>query len=197
MRQLTSSDPAAALREAGSPFTRDGSARAAAGFTLIELMVTLAVAVILTIMAVPAFQDYLRNDRDWTDANTLVMSLDAARSEAIKEDASVSVCPSVDGTSCSTTTPWSQGWIVLSSATGATPMLTEPALASGMTLTEASGLTAVTFQSTGMVAAAAKFTLCDQRGGSFARFVQVNLTGSVASSPTVGKNLSGLALSCP
>ena len=176
---------------------RGVAARANSGFTLIELMITIAVAAILMTIAVPAFQNFLRNDRQWTTANSLVMALNAARSEAIKQDTAVSVCPTVNGTSCSASSAWSQGWIVLSSATGSTPALTVPSLATGTTLTEASGLTAVTFLSTGMVSAQAAFTLCDARGATQARYVQVGPTGSIASSATVGQSLSGTPLSCP
>lgn len=167
------------------------------GFTLVELLVTIMVGAILLTLAVPAFQSFLGNDRQWTTANSLVMSLNAARSEAIKQDTGVSVCPTANGTTCSTTSPWAHGWIVLSSAPGATPVLTVPALASGTSLTEASGLTAITFLPSGMVTAPASFTLCDARGASYARFVQVTLTGSIASSPTVGQALSGAPLACP
>jgi len=153
-------------------------------------------AILLTI-AFPAFQNFLRNDRQWTDANSLVMSLNAARSEAIKQDTTVSVCPTTNGTSCSAAAPWAQGWIVLSSAAGSTPVLTVPALATGTTVTEANGLTAVTFSSSGMVAAQAAFTLCDARGASQARYVQVGPTGSIASSANAGVALSGAPLTCP
>jgi type IV fimbrial biogenesis protein FimT len=176
---------------------RGVAARANSGFTLIELMITIVVAAILMTIAVPAFQNFLRNDRQWTTANSLVMTLNAARSEAIKQDTAVSVCPTANGTSCSASSAWSQGWIVLSSATGSTPALTVPSLATGTTLTEASGLTAVTFLSTGMVSAQAAFTLCDARGATQARYVQVGPTGSIASSSTVGQSLSGTPLSCP
>jgi len=160
-------------------------------------MVTIAVGFILLLIAVPAMQNFLRNDRQWTVANSLVMSLNAARSEAIKQDAPVSLCPTTNGTSCSTTAPWAQGWIVLSSTANAVPVLTVPALATGTTLTEASGLTAVTFLSTGMVTAPAGFTVCDTRGAADARYVQVTLTGSIASSSRVGHTVNGAALTCP
>jgi type IV fimbrial biogenesis protein FimT len=185
------------LAHCKAPNPRGHAARANSGFTLLELLITIAVAAILMTIAVPAFQNFLRNDRQWTTANSLVMSLNAARSEAIKQDTAVSVCPTATGTSCSATTPWSQGWIVLSSASGSAPALTVPTLATGTTLTEASGLTAVTFLSTGMVSAQAAFTLCDARGATQARYVQVGPTGSIASSSTVGQTLSGAPLSCP
>jgi type IV fimbrial biogenesis protein FimT len=176
---------------------RGTAARANFGFTLIELLIAIGVAAILLTIAVPAFQNFLRNDRQWTTANSLVMTLNAARSEAIKQDTSVSVCPTTNGTSCSGASTWTQGWIVLSSAAGSTATLTTPSLATGTTLTEASGLTAVTFLSTGMVSAQAAFTLCDARGATQARYVQVGPTGSIASSSTVGQSLSGTPLSCP
>lgn len=187
------------------PRTRDGRHERATvgagasgrGFTLIELLITVAVAMILMVIAFPALQNFLRNDRQWTTANSLVMSLNAARSEAIKQDRSVSVCPTTNGTSCSTTAPWAQGWLVLSSAASATPVLTVPPLVTGTTLTEASGLQAVSFLSTGMVAAPASFTLCDSRGAAAARYVQVTLTGSIASSSTTGQAVNGAALTCP
>ncbi len=195
MRHRTSSGPFGAHCKASNP--RGHAARANSGFTLIELLITIAVAAILLTIAIPAFQNFLRNDRQWTTANSLVMSLNAARSEAIKQDTAVSVCPTANGTTCSAASPWSQGWIVLSSASGSTPALTVPSLATGTTLTEASGLTAVTFLSTGMVSAQAAFTLCDPRGATQARYVQVGPTGSIASSSTVGQTLSGAPLSCP
>lgn len=195
MRHRTSSGPFLAHCKASNP--RGHAVRANSGFTLMELLITIAVGAILVTLAVPAFQNFLRNDRQWTTANSLVMSLNAARSEAIKQDTAVSVCPTANGTSCSASSAWSQGWIVLSSASGSTPALTVPTLATGSTLTEASGLTAVTFLSTGMVSAQAAFTLCDARGATQARYVQVGPTGSIASSSTVGQALSGAPLSCP
>ncbi|HZT01599.1 MAG TPA: GspH/FimT family pseudopilin [Steroidobacteraceae bacterium] len=187
------------VRTPGGPHRQPGIGAAAKepGFTLIELMITLAVAMILLVIAFPALQNFLRNDRQWTTANSLVMSLNAARSEAIKQDTAVSLCPTTNGTSCSTTAPWAQGWIVLSGAAGAAPVFTVPPLATGTTLTEANGLQTVTFLSTGMVAAPAAFTLCDSRGAAAARYVQVSLTGSIASSSTVGQTVTGAALTCP
>ena len=197
MRQLTSNDPRPALHEARDRCVPRGRPGRTGGFTLVELLVTIAVAGILAVIGVPALRTFLQNDRQWTNANSLVMSLNAARSEAIKQDAPVSVCPTTNGTSCSTTAAWAQGWIVLSSVANSVPVLTIPALPTGTSLTEANALTAVTFQSTGTVSAPAAFTLCDSRGGTYARYVQVTLTGSIASSPTVGKNTNGAALTCP
>ena len=167
------------------------------GFTLVEILITIAVAAILTAAAVPAFRSFLQNDRAMTQSTSLVLSLNTARSEAIKQDISggVPVCPSIDGRTCSGTSNWAQGWIVLSSVAGSVPTVVVPPLSTGTTMSEASGANTVTFLSSGIVQAPAAFTLCDSRGASVARYIQVTATGRVSSS--VGKNLAGNALTCP
>jgi type IV fimbrial biogenesis protein FimT len=81
------------------------------GFTLIELMVTLVVLGVLLAMGVPSFADLIRNSRSQAATNELVLALNAARVEAVKRGARVSLCPSVNGTSCAGTA-WQSGWIV-------------------------------------------------------------------------------------
>ncbi len=170
-----------------------------AGFTLIELLVTFAVAGILFAVAAPAFRTFLQSDKMLTESNTLAISFNMARSEAIKLDTTVSVCPSADGATCTGTAEWAKGWIVLP-ATGA-PISVTGALPSGTTLTEKNSQTAVTYNSSGVAATlplAAQFTLCDNRGAQYARYVEVSpYSGRVASSNTVGQSLSGTALTCP
>ena len=61
------------------------------GFTLIELMVTIAVVAILTTVAVPGFRDLIRNNRVTTQTNEVVSALNFARTEAIKRGRSVTV----------------------------------------------------------------------------------------------------------
>jgi type IV fimbrial biogenesis protein FimT len=61
------------------------------GFSLIELMVALAVAAILISAAVPGFQHLIISSRLTTTANELVAALNMARSEAIKRNAAVNL----------------------------------------------------------------------------------------------------------
>ncbi len=86
--------------------------RTGKGFTLIELMVTLAVAAILLTVGVPSFRATVENNRLTTAANELVSALNLARSEAIKRGVRVTVCKSADGATCTTSGDWEQGWIV-------------------------------------------------------------------------------------
>ncbi|NMG63689.1 prepilin-type N-terminal cleavage/methylation domain-containing protein [Azoarcus indigens] len=62
------------------------------GFTLIELMVTLAVAAILAAMAAPSFRTLLANNRLSTQTNELVGAVTFTRSEAVKRGRNVTLC---------------------------------------------------------------------------------------------------------
>jgi type IV fimbrial biogenesis protein FimT len=82
------------------------------GFTLIELMVTLALAAIVLTLAVPSFQEIIRDNRLATQTNDFISALNLARSEAIKRGVRVTLCQSADSVSCTNTGRYEQGWIV-------------------------------------------------------------------------------------
>lgn len=82
------------------------------GFTLIELVVTLAVAAILLTLAAPSMADLLRANRLASANNGLVTALNVARAEALRRGASVTVCPSANQRSCVGSTDWATGWVV-------------------------------------------------------------------------------------
>lgn len=82
------------------------------GYSLIELMVTLALAGILMGVAVPSFTAVIDSNRLTTDANDLVTAINLARSEAIKRNLRVTLCKSANGSSCNANNNWSQGWII-------------------------------------------------------------------------------------
>lgn len=75
------------------------------GFTLIELMVTLAIVVVLISVAVPSLTTFQRNAQLTTFSNTLLASINAARGEAMKRGRYAMVLP-LDGSN------WSSGWTV-------------------------------------------------------------------------------------
>lgn len=82
------------------------------GFTLVELVVTLALAAILVALAMPDFGETLRSWRRDSATRALTSSLHLARTEAIKSSRRIMVCPSSNGTSCTATTEWRNGWMV-------------------------------------------------------------------------------------
>jgi type IV fimbrial biogenesis protein FimT len=66
------------------------------GFTLLELMITIAVAAVLAAIAVPNMRDFMRNNRLTAASNDLLHSFQLARSEAVKRLNVVAVCASAN-----------------------------------------------------------------------------------------------------
>lgn len=75
------------------------------GFTLIELMVTIAVLAIVIGIAVPSFAAMIRDNRAESQSGSMATALNLARSEAVKRGQNVTVRP-VSGTN------WTGGWEV-------------------------------------------------------------------------------------
>ena len=112
------------------------------GFTLIELMVTMAVAAIILAFAVPNYQTFVLNSRMSAQSNDFLSALQLARSEAVKQGTRVSVCTSANSTTCTLVGNWEQGWLVFvdinqngTLATAAQLIRVFPPLSGGSTLT--------------------------------------------------------------
>ncbi|MFD2425650.1 GspH/FimT family pseudopilin [Ralstonia solanacearum] len=94
----------------------------ARGFTLVELVVTIAIVAILVTLAAPSFRSTIQSARTSIEVNSLVNDLQFARSEAIKRGQPVSICVSSDGATClansSSNNKWQVGWIVFNDVNG-------------------------------------------------------------------------------
>ena len=82
-----------------------------AGVTVLELMVTIAVAGILLGLAVPSFTSVINGNRITAAANELMAGIQSARLEAIRRNARVVLCRSDNGLTCTTGGGDWQGWI--------------------------------------------------------------------------------------
>jgi len=86
------------------------------GLTLVELMVTLAAAIILIAVGMPLFSGIVANNRAVALSNDMVSAFKLARSEAVKRTQQVTVCAIDDPTaaipSCGAAADWSNGWTV-------------------------------------------------------------------------------------
>lgn len=87
------------------------------GFTLVELMVTMAIAAILLTQAVPSFRAMIANNRITTQVNELVTAINYGRSEAAKLNTRVVLCRSANSNtgspSCGgTANTWTTGWLL-------------------------------------------------------------------------------------
>lgn len=143
-----------------------------AGFTLTELMITVAIAAILATIAVPSFNEAMLGSKLNTLANNFVASAQLARSEAIKRNAAVTLCASSNGSTC--TGAWGDGWVVRA---GGAVIFRQIALPTGFRLS--GDVTSIVFQPTGVGATSAKLTLCRATPtiGSQQRTVTVSATG--------------------
>ena len=80
-------------------------------FTLIELMITLAILAILLAIAAPSFRDTIQNNRTQTISNDLTTALQFARSEAVKRGVRVDICRRNEN-ACADAADWGNGWLV-------------------------------------------------------------------------------------
>lgn len=175
--------------------------RASRGFTLIEMLVALAIAGVLASMAAPSFKDLIVSTRLSSYASNLMSGAMLARAEAIRRNAVVSLCVSSNGSSCGTG-GWEQGWLVMCRSTdmsycdpaGANTLVIQAQgpLASGFRATEASGLAAIAFDPSGASASAALVTVCRATPAvsTQQRQVRVSATGRPAISKTTASTCS-------
>lgn len=151
------------------------------GFTIIELMIVLAIAAILAAIAAPSFTATIQDNRLVTQVNELQASLGLARSEAIKQNDNVIIC-SINAGSCGGN--WATNWIVFVDldadgdfSAGDATLRVHGAITAGNTLTSTQNT--VNYTGTGLSRAnvTSTFRFCDARGATSARAVIINTTG--------------------
>jgi type IV fimbrial biogenesis protein FimT len=161
------------------------------GLTLIELMVTLAVAIILITVGMPMFTGVVANNRATTQTNALVSAVKLARSEAVKRGANVSIA--------ATSSDWANGWTVFVDANSDGNVDVGEGLRSWDELTGAdvggvAGTAVVIFGRNGASNANYNFDLTRSDGsGPLSRCITISLSGQVR----MKKQKAGEAWSCP
>ena len=156
-----------------------------AGATLLEAMVTMTIAAILLTLGIPGLIDFTRNARRDSQVSDIVVALNYARSEAIRRNHNITVCPSENGLDCNNTKRWENGWLIFTdpNSNGAvddsdTILRVGEGIKADTTLRSAR--TRLTYQSTGFSAGFNDtLRVCDPRGTDFARSVIISNTGRV------------------
>ncbi len=167
------------------------------GFTLVELLITMAIGAILMSIAVPSFTSLLMNTRATAQTNAMLNAMNFARASALTKKLNVGVCPrgALDSATCGTN--WAAGWIVATAPVAGAALLLqsyqtgpkEPTLSP--VLVNGAAPASVLFDPRGLASTPANFKFCDNRGAGYARSLQVLATGSSQLGPVQGQAIWG------
>lgn len=138
------------------------------GFTLIELMTTIAVLAVLTMVALPAFQSFIANQRVRNASFDLMAALTLARSQAITQNGTVQLKKSG--------TAWNTGWTV----TDGTRTFGSQEALPNLSITDTNGGASVTYGKDGrLTTTATKFTIQPSTtiNGVVPRCISIGLSG--------------------
>ena len=155
--------------------------RTQSGFTILELMLTMAIMVLIVSMAMPSMTGFVQSNRLSAEIRGIVGAAALARSEAISRRTLVAVLPRIPSNPV-VAADWNSGWQVIEVDSANTPVgsvLRESgAYPSGYTMTFSGASTALRFNPRGILnlLATEQITLADGKGNS--RIVHMPLSGS-------------------
>jgi type IV fimbrial biogenesis protein FimT len=143
------------------------------GFTLLELLITIALVGILGMMAVPSFQNLMQDTYQRTAVNDLNNMLNMARDQAINRKTITSICiANANNNGCATSgTDWSNGYMVIIENPAEILSIQEAARGSQIISAETNR---IRFNTNGTVINPTNFKFCDDRGDSHMKKLSLN-----------------------
>jgi len=145
--------------------------RSQTGLTLVELLITMLIAAVIGSMAIPSFNNLVKENRVTTQTNEFVGSLVLARMEAIKRKVNIDVVAD-NGNN------WDQGWHIMVNNGETLQVFSK--FKGGTTLTSAAGRNVFQFDPNGRVNHADSLTLCTPQSQIKGRSISISNTGRVS-----------------
>jgi type IV fimbrial biogenesis protein FimT len=161
------------------------------GFTLLELMVAIAILGLTMLFAAPSFIDLVSNNRISGATNDYLSALQFAKAESAARINPVTICKrNVAGSACVAGGDWQQGWIVFSDLNGNasvdggvggdTVLLIHEALDPRITFNTAGVRDSIVYRPSGLtsIIGAEVLIMCDDRGfDESAKGILITITG--------------------
>lgn len=149
------------------------------GFTLMELLITIAIVAIIAVAGIPMFGDLVKNNRMTAQANSIITAMHSARNESINRGVSVRIEPIVAGSD------WSAGWRIRIDGNNDNDFSdSEDVVTRSFDEVKSSSLTSsvdtITYTPNGQVTSAATLTLlADECTGEHRRVINIKASGHV------------------
>jgi len=149
------------------------------GFTVVELLVSIAIMAIVLSIGIPSFNELTRNSAMSSNSSDLLTAFNYARIESVKRGSSITL-----GQKDSST--WGGGLVVWidddgdgTVDAGEEVLRYWEALSTGSTLVSTNSITSFVFSASGEVDNLDTLTLCDNRTGETGRTISILLSGAV------------------
>ena len=170
------------------------------GFTLVELLVTLSIIGMLTFYAIPSLYHFYANNKLWLYTQKFTQTLTLARSEAIKRNSEVLICPIEHTKQCASGNNWNKRWMIFVDNNKnrkwekEEPVLRRTHFDDSPISIRSTRKSRIIYFSNGKSAGSnASFIFCDGRGADYAKAVILSNSGRFR---VTDKKSDGEKLSC-